>query len=160
MFTLRASRRGPLEARGEETRRSVDARKGGKQKTQQIDSKWVSLGGSEASWEGLGGSWGALVEGLGVLRSSWVHLGYVLGASGSVLGASEDLLGGSWRHLGSILERLGRCWEGLGEFCGHLGRLPGRVAGVCSRRPVFSHVFPTFCRKLKFCFVCSILQKH
>ena len=73
----------------------------------------VFRGGSGSSWEGLGGSWGALVEGLGVLRSSWMHLENVLGASGGALGASEDLLGGSWRHLGSILGRLGRCREGL-----------------------------------------------
>ena len=160
MFTLRASRRGPLEARGEETRRSVDARKGGKQKTQQIDSKRVSLGGSGASWEGLGDSWGALVEGLGVPRSFWMHLGNVLGASGGVWGASEDPLGGSWRHLGSILGRLGRCREGLGTSWEHVGTLLGRVAKVCLRRPVFSEVFSTCCRKVKICFIWPILRKH
>ena len=118
----------------------------------------VFRGGSGSSWESLEGSWGALVEGLGVLRSSWMHLGNVLGVSGGVLGASEDLLGGSWRHLGSILGRLGRCREGLGTSWEHFGTLLGRVAKVCSRRPVFSHVFSTCCRKLKICFTWSILQ--
>ena len=160
-FTLRASRRGQLEARGEVTRRSVDARKGDKQKAYQIDSKRVSFGpGSAASWEGLRGSWDALVEGLGVLRSAWMHLGNVSGASGGFFGASEDPLGGSWRHLGSILGRFGRCREGLGTSWEDFERLLGRVAKVCSRRLVFSHVFSTCCRKVKICFIWSILQKH
>ena len=120
----------------------------------------VFRGGSGASWEGLGDSRGALVEGLGVLRSAWMHFGNVSGASGGFFGASEDPLGGSWRHLGSILGRLGRCREGLGTSWEHFGTLLLRVAKVCSRRLAFSHVFSTCCRKVKICFIWSILQKH
>ena len=90
------------------------------------------------------------------MKRSWGVSGQ-LEATWRCLGAVQNRLGGVLEGLRGALEV---SWKGLGASWGHLGRLPGRVAGVCSRRPVFSHVFSTCCRKVKICFIWSILQKH
>ena len=124
MFTLRASRRGPLKGSNIFTwdllERSWELLKG------VLEVKFLPGGSKIVSWVPLGPSW----EPLG---ASWARLGScrrplgslfgspVLGTLRAILGALGGVLGASWEGLGGILEP---SWEVFGAekgFGNHLG---------------------------------------